>query len=102
MKEYIEREALIAKLDTRAVRYDSFGMGIVRGLEIAKEVAKRMPYREIAADVVEVVRCKDCKYYKPPKQSAHWEHKVPYCCRVTTVKVQQDGFCSYGERRSDR
>ena len=40
------------------------------------------------ADVVEVVRCKDCK------------HK-DYCCRnvVKFDKDEERRFCSYGERR---
>lgn len=47
---------------------------------------------------VPVVRCKDCKHYKPQKKSAHWENSVNYCNRVVTIKVQPDDFCSYGER----
>ena len=50
-------------------------------------------------DAVEVVRCKDCKYYKPQKKSAHWENRANYCNRVVTIKVQPDDFCSYGERK---
>lgn len=50
-------------------------------------------------DAVEVVRCKDCKHYKPQKKSAHWENRANYCNRVVTIKVQPDDFCSYGERK---
>ena len=50
-------------------------------------------------DAVEVVRCKDCKHYKPQKKSAHWENRTNYCNRIVTVKVQPDDFCSYGERK---
>ena len=50
-------------------------------------------------DAVPVVRCKDCKYYKPQKKSAHWEHRANYCNRVVTIKVQPYDFCSYGERK---
>ena len=56
-----------------------------------------------AADVVEVVRCKDCK------------HSVKYTCRNDacfsfticrlrdsySVGVEEDDFCSYGERKED-
>ena len=48
---------------------------------------------------VEVVRCKDCKHYKPQKKSAHWENRANYCNRVVTIKVQPDDFCSYGEQK---
>ena len=50
-------------------------------------------------DAVEVVRCRDCKHYKPQKKSAHWENSVNYCNRVVTIKVQPYDFCSYGERK---
>lgn len=29
-------------------------------------------------DAVEVVRCRDCKHYKPQKKSAHWENRANY------------------------
>lgn len=42
------------------------------------------------ADVAEIVRCKDCKYfYKASK----------YCSEFMTV--DEDGFCAWGERRED-
>ena len=50
-------------------------------------------------DAVPVVRCKDCKYYKPQKKSAHWENRAYYCNRVATIKVQPYDFCFYGERK---
>ena len=48
-------------------------------------------------DAAEVVRCKDCKHYKPQKKSAHWENRTNYCNRIVTIKVQPYDFCSYGE-----
>ena len=50
-------------------------------------------------DAVPVVRCRDCKHYKPQKKSAHWENRANYCNRVVTIKMQPDDFCSYGERK---
>ena len=50
-------------------------------------------------DAVEVVRCKDCKHYKPQKKSAHWENKANYCNRIVTITVQPYDFCSHGERK---
>ena len=52
-----------------------------------------------AVDAVEVVRCKDCKHYKPQNKSAHWENRTNYCNRIATIKVQPYDFCSYGERK---
>ena len=50
-------------------------------------------------DAVEVVRCKDCKHYRPQKKSAHWENRANYCNRVVTIKVQPNDFCSCEERK---
>ena len=50
-------------------------------------------------NAVEVVRCKDCKHYRPQKKSAHWENRANYCGRMVTIKVQPYDFCSYGERK---
>ena len=46
-----------------------------------------------------IVRCKDCKHYKPQKKSAHWENRTNYCNRIVTIKVRPYDFCSYGERK---
>ena len=51
-------------------------------------------------DAVEVVRCKDCKHYKPQKKSAHWDNRANYCNRIVTIKVQPYDFCSHGERKN--
>src|SRR5574344_52923 len=50
-------------------------------------------------DAVPVVRCKDCKHYRPQKKSAHWENRANYCNRIVTIKTRPYDFCSYGERK---
>ena len=52
-------------------------------------------------DAVEVVRCKDCKHYHPMKPYPSYNGHTNYCCRCATVKVGDNDFCSYGERRDD-
>ena len=44
-------------------------------------------------DIVEVVRCKDCKY-RHPSFCEVWS-------KYGTVQTTNDDFCSYGERRTD-
>ena len=49
------------------------------------------------ADVVEVVRCRDCRMFVDDKSAL-----TTYCtreCKNLTVKI--DDYCSYGERRSE-
>ena len=61
--------------------------------------ATRILQEAPTVDAVPIVRCKDCKHYKPQKKSAHWENRANYCNRIVTIKVQPDDFCSYGERK---
>lgn len=46
-------------------------------------------------DAVEVVRCRDCKYYW--KNHPHSTPDVPVCL----ASPKDDAFCSEGERRGD-
>ncbi len=55
----------------------------------------------IEGEEEDVVRCKDCKHYRPRNISAHWEHKALCCARSAWIKFPEDGFCSYGEREGD-
>ena len=48
-----------------------------------------------AADVVEIIRCKDCK------NSSHWYRDRRICTLWTDdgAAVFEDGYCNYGERK---
>ena len=87
MDEYIKRESAIEVImsDPPDAHYQSW----------YAEKIKAIP----ADNVATVVRCKDCKHYKPQKKSAHWENRTNYCNRIVTIKVQPYDFCSYGERK---
>lgn len=81
MAEYIEREAA----------EDAVGEAHLKGLNPLWEL-RDVP----AADVVPVVRCKDCKHAYINSFSA--ASGVALCSSSAKV-MQQDDFCSYGERR---
>lgn len=51
-------------------------------------------------DAVEVVRCRDCKHRKKWKDEITWHCGNPEYGMATAVELQDDDFCSYGERRS--
>ena len=59
--------------------------------------------RHPTIDAVPVVRCKDCKHYKPGKyfKDINFCHRLPYYAEKGGLNVADDDFCSYGERRSD-
>ena len=91
MAEYIEREALLEDLQA-AVENGGMGGMVASAL---KRYVKRAP----AADVVEVVRCEDCKHA--------WIHPCGYvyCHRdgrnAYEMTFDLDSFCSYGERKDN-
>ena len=78
-KEYIEREALVERL--KKEECDCEWLWAI--LDIP------------AADVVEVVRCKDCKYRKTEDCAMFYECD---CGEQHTWENDND-FCSYGERK---
>lgn len=72
-------------------------------VELANEAAEaiRVLNAVPAADVVEVVRCKDCKYYYayPDEYRTCHEH---YEIDGATKMMATEDFCSKGERREVR
>ena len=51
-----------------------------------------------AADVAEVVRCKDCEYLVNTTINANGF----LICDISDMEIAPDDFCSYGERREER
>lgn len=84
MAEYIEREALLLRIDCHGT--NKFGMID----EDIRAFVKAQP----AADVAPVVRCKDCKH--------SWEDIGGLCCShgaCVDLTVPGDFYCAYGERK---
>jgi hypothetical protein len=69
---------------------DSFGIHL--SLKDARMIARSL---SPTVDAVPVVRCKDCKYYKPDEYECGCDFAggLPY--------VKAGDFCSYGERNED-
>ena len=84
MAEYIEREALLREIERR----ESLMVGDkLVSVDAMKSFIKNRP----AADVVEVVRCKDCKYFGLNDEN------VPYCLNPFGLDdPEPNGFCNYG------
>ena len=91
MSDYVKREDAIRAL-CDAVDNKRFGEWLYTD-EFCK-VINNMP----SADVVEVVRCKDCKYWS----DANTRYNQP-CNRDVLSEYQQwtnaDHYCSFAERR---
>ena len=78
MAEYIDRNELIENLNKFAPEHYS-------------ALINQLIIKQPTADVVEVVRCKDCD------RSA--KYKDYYLCGVDNRAVNADSFCSYGEQK---
>lgn len=90
--EYISRETLLKKLFPYDV-VDKSGYAIN-----AKSLFNAICELE-KADVVEVVRCKDCRY---SEHCTNWCGREYLSCELVdfeTVEVDPDHFCGYGERK---
>lgn len=97
-KEYIEREAA-EKVAAKYGCTNGATIGIHSGIAdcIAFEIAK-LP----AADVSPVVRCKECKHWKPSGSKAGNSFSdMEYIggCEFTNYCRRESDFCSYGERK---
>lgn len=88
-KEYIEREALI-----KAIANDCLEL-VYYTKEDAIQSVKASP----AADVVEVVRCRDCKHsYRIDGAKEEYD-----CAKISAFAkfFPGDHFCGYGGRKTD-
>lgn len=96
MDEYIKREAsikAIEKADYTLIANDADSCKA----DYLREIIKSVP----AADVVPVVRCKDCKHFNHKRMeceneavSTDHEGGAQY-----SLNFWLDDFCSYGERK---
>lgn len=91
MPEYIDRDAFIKRLENEADRSsDIINLLILNGIANIVRDENIAP----AADVVEVVRCKDCEYAKEYKNNL-------FCCYYPRApkSVSSNDYCSYGIRK---
>lgn len=100
MERYINANLLVKILTTAQdgtripyVNCDNFPITV--SIRELKRVIRKMP----TADVVEVVRCKDCKHFKTDTDYCK-EHNRGYCEFDNIVKDIKH-FCSFGERMND-
>ena len=82
MSDYIKREYKLPNGGTVTADFDDLGIAkiTIQAMDALFDILN-------SSDVVEVVRCKDCKYRK----------KTTFC--LHNMRYEDDnGFCSYGER----
>lgn len=98
-KEYIEREYLVkeaeAVLDFRKKYYTDKDR-----IADAASTVEWLKYYAPAADVVEVVRCRDCKHRVDWHEEGYADD-TGMCIAAIQHIVAPNHFCSYGERRDN-
>lgn len=106
-KEYIEREEAIDLFWPVGTENDgSDGCTVIckPGNYTSAEIESMLSELP-AVDAVEVVRCKDCKWYKEGKLLSPnkfcFRLKHPREDRKIGYNFSPDDFCSYGERREN-
>ena len=73
-------------------------MGMIR--EYIIKISDEIIEEEIAGSPQELVRCKDCKHYKPyrGRVSGNLLHE----CEISDLDIDEpDWFCANGERRDE-
>ena len=50
----------------------------------------------------EIIRCKDCRFYKFKQGSLPWNHSRRYCNRSVSLSTQENDYCSYAELRGEQ
>lgn len=112
MADLIDRQAAIRNFcrqqcdcdpDECDMKYES--KGLFSEIECCLSVAflKELP----TIDAVEVVRCRDCKYFSLSGNELAKQYKVAGCFRLRELSVKYpmitdgNGFCNWGERRTD-
>lgn len=114
MPEYIDRDAFIKRLENEADRSsDIINLLILNGIANIVRDENIAP----AADVVEVVRCRDCKFATELDKHCELSRAIYKHCSLMRGEptdyvwhkykryyknyslVEADDYCSYGERK---
>ena len=90
MKEYIERAVAVQELEVLRQEYEMHDDCDELVARRCRDALSAVP----AADVAEVVRCKDCQYY----QDAKINKKGFLICPSSGMEITETDYCSYGAR----
>lgn len=90
-KEYIERGALIAFVREVRKKLPKESKDFFTRDEMLLNFQQYLEFQK-AADVAEVVRCKDCRYFDVTQT---------YLCDMHHRAANEDDYCSYGIRKMD-
>ena len=92
MSRYIDADKFMGELNDAQIEFDEN----YKGLGKAKAMLSVQP----TADVVEVVRCKDCEWYREV-QGYEYKGRKAMCCLMHNGLRYETDYCNYGVRRED-
>lgn len=108
MTEHIRKQAVLNLIDEFQYNHESNTWGVTKdGVVVLKpdtldklhEAVNAMP----AEDVVKIVRCKDCKDFRPwGGQSKLGDCMVCVCDGENPFTMEETDFCSDGDRKDDQ
>ena len=95
MAEYITKKQAVNVINTAFGHvYDSDSTTVCL-VDLQNEIVMTLDEYTDSADVVEVTRCRDCKYrHRHPDTEEYWCNKLA----GLFSKVDKDEYCSRGER----
>lgn len=98
-------------------RNDDYSVGIRNGLRVCKAYIDGLEpeYERCKSSAeTEIIRCKDCKHWKPQtnyqgiplsfgfcESDCMWRSLYGETCEVTHIDTDDDFYCGYAERRED-
>ena len=89
MADYISREAALKDFESCNAENPRW----------TPQRVKTFLLRQPAADVAEVVRCKDCELWDSDPDTYGKDTGPEGKCMKSFERMPADGFCSYGKRR---
>ena len=93
--EYISREKTLALLKSLGSRDYRREKGTIQDAIKMISSAAYTP----AADVAQVVRCKDCEYVRPTVRASTGERVGIWCALHDILNVGPDDYCSRGQKK---
>lgn len=96
-KKYIEADALIERVKRYCKQWSDISGDYKYGVVDAFEVFMSAIFAQPAADVVEVVRCKDCKHSAP--NGVYGCTLERFSAHDKSERLYSEDYCSCGERK---
>lgn len=99
MTEYITKQQAINVVNTAFGHIYDTDSETVSLVDLQNEIVMTIEQHTETADVVEVVRCKDCEYFRPwGGQSKLGDCMVYVCDGENPFTMEETDFCSDGDR----